>query len=135
MESSTRFGGEGSADGLLDHYRNPRNLGELPSADSVALVHNPVCGDMLRLALRVREGRIVAVRFKAAGCAAAIAACSAMTELVDGRPVADAARLQESDITALIGELPPMKTHALVLAREGLQRALAGLEGPAEGSA
>lgn len=126
---STRSDRQVHSEGLLDHYRNPRNLGELDDADAVAVVHNPACGDMLRLALRVEDERIVAVRFKAAGCAAAIAACSAMTQIVDGATLAEAAALRDRDITALIGELPPMKVHALVLAREGLQQALQRLAG------
>lgn len=109
---------------LLDHYRNPRNLGDLDDPDAVAIVHNPACGDMLRLALRVRDEQIVAARFKAYGCAASIAAASALTELVTGTSLQQAASLTDEDLTAVIGPLPPLKVHALVLAREGLRQAL-----------
>lgn len=114
--------------GLLDHYRNPRNLGELEDADAVAIVHNPACGDMLRLAVKVREGRIVAARFKAYGCAAAIAASSVATELLTGTSLRDAASIRDEDITGVLGSLPPMKVHAVVLAREGIQQVLERLE-------
>lgn len=110
--------------GLADHYRNPRNLGDLDDPDVVAIVHNPACGDMLRLALRVEGERIVTARFKAYGCAASIAAASALTELITGTSIRQAASLNDEDITAVIGPLPPLKVHALVLAREGLRQAL-----------
>jgi nitrogen fixation NifU-like protein len=113
---------------LADHYKNPRNLGDLEDADAVAIVHNPACGDMLRLAVRVRDDRIAAVRFKAYGCAAAIAACSVMTELIVGTSVARAASLTDDDITDVLGPLPPLKVHAVVLAREGIRQVLARLE-------
>lgn len=110
--------------GLDDHYRNPRNVGELEDADAIALVHNPACGDMLRLAIKVVEGRIVAARFKAYGCAAAIAASSVATELLWGTSLQQAASITDDDITAVIGPLPPMKVHAIVLAREGIRQVL-----------
>ena len=113
--------------GLVDHYRNPRNVGDLPEADAVALVHNPVCGDMLRLAIRVDAERVVDARFKAYGCAAAIAASSVATELIIGSSIDDAAAITDEQIVTVLGELPPMKTHAIVLAREGVQQAIARL--------
>jgi len=108
--------------GLEDHYENPRNLGELNDADAVALVHNPVCGDMLRLAVKWDGERITEARFKAFGCAAAIAAASVVTELLQGTSVHEAASINDRDIVAVLGALPPMKVHALVLAREGVQK-------------
>jgi nitrogen fixation NifU-like protein len=113
---------------LRDHYENPRNLGDLESADAVAIVHNPACGDMLRMALQVDDGVITAARFKGYGCAAAIAAGSVVTELIEGTSVASAASLTDEDITAVLGPLPPMKVHAIVLARETVSRALEQLD-------
>ena len=104
--------------GLLDHYENPRNLGDLDDPDAVAIVHNPACGDMLRLAVRYADGRIVDARFKGYGCAAAIAAGSVATELLIGTSLHEASSLSDGDITAVLGALPPMKVHAVVLARE-----------------
>lgn len=107
---------------LDDHYRNPRNLGELDHPDAVALVHNPACGDMLRLAVTVDSGHFTAVRFKAYGCAAAIAASSVATELIDGATIGQAALITDADIVEVLGPLPPMKVHAIVLAREGIRQ-------------
>ena len=104
--------------GLLDHYENPRNLGDLDDPDAVAIVHNPACGDMLRLAVRYADGRICDARFKGYGCAAAIAAGSVTTELLIGTSLQEASSLSDADITAVLGALPPMKVHAVVLARE-----------------
>jgi len=109
---------------LEEHYRHPRNLGEIEDADAVALVHNPACGDMLRLAIKVQGGRIELARFKAYGCAAAIAASSVVTELITGTSLADAASLTDEDIVAVLGPLPPLKVHAIVLAREGVRHVL-----------
>lgn len=109
---------------LRDHYENPRNLGDLDPADAVAIVHNPACGDMLRLAVRVEDGVITAARFKGYGCAAAIAAGSVVTELIEGTSLTSAASLTDEDITAVLGPLPPMKVHAVVLARETVSRVL-----------
>ena len=114
--------------GLLDHYENPRNLGDLDDPDAVAIVHNPVCGDMLRLAVRYEDGRICAARFKGYGCAAAIAAGSVTTELLIGTSLRQAASLSDEDITAVLGPLPPMKVHAVVLAREAVASVVAELE-------
>ena len=112
---------------LEEHYRNPRNLGDLDSPDAVAIVHNPACGDMLRLVARVAGDRFVEVRFKAYGCAAAIAASSVATELLQGVTLEDAVSISDDDIIAVLGTLPPMKVHAVVLAREGIQQLVARL--------
>ena len=114
--------------GLLDHYENPRNLGDLDSPDAVAIVHNPVCGDMLRLAVRYENGCISAARFKGYGCAAAIAAGSVTTELLIGTSLQQAASLSDEDITEVLGALPPMKVHAVVLARETVASVVAQLQ-------
>jgi NifU-like protein involved in Fe-S cluster formation len=113
--------------GLRDHYENPRNLGDLEGANAVAIVHNPVCGDMLRLAVTYESGRITAARFKGYGCAAAIAAGSVVTELLVGTSLDVAATLSDEDITAVLGPLPPMKVHAVVLARETIASVVAQL--------
>ncbi len=114
--------------GLLDHYENPRNLGDLDDPDAVAIVHNPVCGDMLRLAVRYEDARISLARFKGYGCAAAIAAGSVVTELLIGTSLQEASSLSDEDITAVLGPLPPMKVHAVVLARETIASVVAQLK-------
>ncbi|MFQ5745024.1 MAG: iron-sulfur cluster assembly scaffold protein [Acidobacteriota bacterium] len=112
---------------LLDHYEQPRNLGDLPEADAVALVHNPVCGDILRLAVQVTAGRIVEARFKAYGCAAAIAAGSMLTEMLTGASLEEAGAIREADLIEALGGLPPMRVHAAVLGREGIRELLVRL--------
>ena len=116
--------------GLADHYHNPRNLGDLAEPDAVVIVHNPVCGDMLRLVANCRDGVIVEARFKAYGCAAAIAAGSVAAELISGRTVDKAASIKDEDIRSVLGSLPPMKVHAIVLAREGIQSLVEQLRQP-----
>lgn len=117
----------GYSDTLIDHLENPRNVGDLADADAVALVTNPVCGDLLRLAVRVEDDRIVAARFKTSGCGAAIAASSMLTELLTGASLEEAGELSEGAIAEALGGLPPMKLHAATLAHEGVRQLLSRL--------
>jgi nitrogen fixation NifU-like protein len=109
---------------LLDHFQNPRNAGEIASADAAAEIENPACGDVLRLTLRVSAGRITQVQFKAKGCVAAIACGSALTELVAGKTLKEAQTLRREDLITAIGGLPQASTHAAQLALEVLVVAL-----------
>jgi nitrogen fixation protein NifU and related proteins len=109
---------------LLDHFQNPRNVGEVANADAVAEIENPACGDVLRLTLKVSEGRITQAQFKAKGCVAAIACGSALTELMAGKTVSDAKNLRREDISAAVGGLPQASTHAAQLAVDVLSVAL-----------
>jgi len=109
---------------VLDHFQNPRNTGELPSPDAVAEVQNPACGDILRLSLKMNDGRIVSARFKAMGCVAAMACGSALTEIVTGRSVREAQTLRRDEVLAAIGGLPQASTHAAQLAVDALAAAL-----------
>jgi nitrogen fixation NifU-like protein len=111
-------------DKILDHYQNPRNVGELEAADAVGLVENSACGDMLQLYLRIEEGRITRATFKTFGCAAAIAASSMLTEMIQGEPLEDVQQLRKEDIAAALGGLPPMKLHCSVLAEDAVRAAL-----------
>ena len=107
-----------------DRIANPRNAGELADANAVAEETNPVCGDRLRLALRVSHGRIEAARFLAYGCAPTLACGSVLTELVQDRTVAEAMRLTRKDLLDALGGLPSRKQHAAALAIETLRAAL-----------
>ena len=109
---------------LLDHFQNPRNVGEIAEPDAVAEIENPACGDILRLTLIVSEGRIAQVRFKAKGCVAAIACGSALTELLAGMFLNDARNLTREAISAAVGGLPQASTHAAQLAVDALSAAL-----------
>jgi nitrogen fixation protein NifU and related proteins len=109
---------------VLDHFQNPRNVGEISAPDATAEVQNPACGDILRITLKVSDGRIVASRFKAKGCVAAMACGSALTEIVNGKTVREARALQREQITAEVGGLPQASTHAAQLALDALSAAL-----------
>ena len=109
---------------VLDHFQNPRNAGEIADADGTAEIENPACGDVLRLSLKISEGRISAARFKAKGCVAAIACGSALTDLVAGKTLSEAQRLRREDVIAAVGSLPQGSTHAAQLALDALSAAL-----------
>ena len=101
-----------------DHLAHPRNAGELPDADAAAELTNPVCGDRLRLTLRIRDGRIIAARFLAYGCPPTLACGSALTEMLEGITTQEAARLTRQQIIHALDGLPARKTHAAALAIE-----------------
>jgi nitrogen fixation NifU-like protein len=107
-----------------DHIANPRNVGELDDANAVAEETNPVCGDRLRLSLRVRDGRIEAARFLAYGCAPTLACGSVLAEMVEGMTTADALLLTKREIAHALERLPARKQHAASLAIETLRAAL-----------
>ena len=109
---------------VIDHFQNPRNVGELPDANALAAVTNPICGDVLHLMLRIDMRRIVEVRFKTFGCEAAIAASSLLTEMIKGKTLAEVQEITPEMITAALGGLPKVKLHASALAEEALKEAL-----------
>ena len=109
---------------LLDHFQNPRNVGELTDADAAAEIENPACGDVLRLTLKINAGRITQAQFKAKGCVAAIACGSALTELILEKTLNDAGKLRREEIVAAVGGLPQASTHAAQLALDALSAAL-----------
>jgi len=113
---------------LLDHFQNPRNAGDLPDSDAVAELDNPVCGDVIRLGLKLRDGHIADVGFKAKGCVPSMACGSALTELVRGKTVEEASKIHSDDIIVIVGSLPQASSHAAQLAIDVLHAALAKLE-------
>lgn len=113
---------------LLDHFQNPRNPGEVSDADATAEIENPACGDVLRLTLKVRSGRIAEIRFKAKGCVPSMACASALTELVAGRTVDETRSLHRETLIAAVGGLPQASTHAAQLALDTLSAALSQLK-------
>lgn len=114
---------------VLDHFQNPRNPGDVAGADAVAEIENPACGDVLRLSLKIHSGRVAEIRFKAKGCVPSIACASAMTELIQGRPLTEARSLDRETLIAAIGGLPQASTHAAQLALDALSVALRQFEG------
>ena len=109
---------------VLDHFSNPRNAGVLENPDAVGVQSNPVCGDTMRLMLRIAEGVITEARWQTVGCPAAIATSSIASELVVGRSLADAAELTKEEIVIAAGGMPRSKLHCSVLAQDALRRAL-----------
>jgi nitrogen fixation protein NifU and related proteins len=113
---------------LLDHFQNPRNVGDLPGADTTAETENPVCGDVIRLSLRVQNGRIAEIRFKAKGCVPAMGCGSALTELAVGKTIAEARSLGSEDVKTAVGGLPAASNHAAELAIDVLRASLKKLQ-------
>lgn len=109
---------------VLEHFQNPRNVGELAGPAVIVEVSNPACGDVMRLSARVENGRVLEVRYQSRGCTASIAAGSATTELMAGRPRAELAKIDAIAIEAALGGLEPESKHAAVLCADAV-RALA----------
>ncbi|MBV8476460.1 MAG: iron-sulfur cluster assembly scaffold protein [Acidobacteria bacterium] len=109
---------------LLDHFQNPRNAGELENADAVAQLENPGCGDVVRLSLKLVDGRSLEVRFKAKGCVAAMACASAVAALAHGKTLREARALSRDDVLKAVGGLSEASVHASYLAIEVLSNAL-----------
>jgi nitrogen fixation NifU-like protein len=109
---------------ILEHFRNPHNAGNLADASAVVEVSNPVCGDTMRLSVRVRDDRVAEARFKAQGCVASIAAGSVLTDLLADRSLYDAREIKAEAISRALGELPPGTMHAAELAIDALTAVL-----------
>ncbi len=126
------------SDKVLDHFLHPRNVGEVENPDGEALIGNMTCGDALKLTFKLDENKkIKEARFKTFGCASAIAAASALTEMIKGMDVEEAAKLTNQDIADYLGGLPKEKMHCSVMGREALEKAISNYKGvpvaPAEG--
>jgi nitrogen fixation NifU-like protein len=112
------------SDKVLDHFRNPRNVGELEDADGVGTVGNPVCGDLMTIYIKVEEDRISDIRFKTFGCGAAIATTSMTTELAKGKTLDEALKITREQVAEELGGLPPVKMHCSNLAADALHEAI-----------
>jgi nitrogen fixation NifU-like protein len=110
---------------VMDHFTNPRNVGEIENADGVGLVGNAKCGDIMKMYLKIEDDVIVDCKFKTFGCGAAIATSSMATELIKGRTVKEALELTNSAVVEALEGLPPVKVHCSVLAEEAVKSALA----------
>ncbi len=109
---------------VMEHFRNPRNVGEMENPDGIGHVGNPVCGDIMELYIKVNNGTIVDAKFMTFGCGAAIATSSMVTEMVKGKSIAEALEISNRAVAEALGGLPPIKMHCSVLAEEALRSAI-----------
>ena len=112
------------SDKVMDHFMHPRNMGEIEDASGVGEVGNPACGDVMRLYLKIEDGKIIDAKFKTFGCGAAIASSSMTTELIKGKSIDEALQLSNEAVSEALGGLPPAKQHCSVLAEDALRAAL-----------
>lgn len=112
------------SDKVMEHFRNPRNVGEIENADGVGEVGNPTCGDIMNISLKIENNVITDAKFKTFGCGAAIASSSMATELVKGKTLEEAWDLSNKAVAEALDGLPPIKMHCSVLAEEGIHKAI-----------
>lgn len=109
---------------VMEHFQNPRNVGEIEDTDGVGEIGNPVCGDIMALYIKVKDDRIIDVKFKTFGCGAAIATSSMVTELVKGKTLNEAERISRNTVAEALDGLPPIKMHCSNLAADALHKAI-----------
>ena len=109
---------------VMDHFMNPRNVGEIENADGVGEVGNPACGDMMRLYLKVEDGKVVEAKFRTFGCGAAIASSSMLTEMIKGKSLDEARAITNRQVSEALDGLPPVKIHCSVMAEQAVKAAL-----------
>ena len=109
---------------VMDHFRNPRNVGEIPDADGVGTVGNPVCGDLMTVYIKVEDATLKDIKFKTFGCGAAVATSSMITELAKGKTIEEALKITRSDVADSLGGLPSIKMHCSNLAADALHAAI-----------
>lgn len=109
---------------VMEHFRNPRNVGEIPDADGVGTVGNPICGDMMTIYIKVEDDHIADIKFKTFGCGAAIATTSMITEISKGKTLDEAMKITRQDVSDELGGLPPVKMHCSNLAADALHEAV-----------
>ena len=109
---------------VMDHFANPRNVGEIENADGVGQIGNPVCGDVMRMSIKVEDDRIADVKFKTFGCGAAVATSSIVTEMVIGKTLSEAAEISNKAVAEALGGLPANKMHCSNLAADAMHIAI-----------
>ena len=109
---------------VMDHFQNPRNLGKMDDADGVGEVGNAKCGDIMKMYLKIKDGKIEDVKFNTFGCASAIATSSIATEMIKGQKIEDALKLSNKAVVEALDGLPPVKIHCSVLAEEAIKAAV-----------
>jgi nitrogen fixation NifU-like protein len=109
---------------VMEHFMNPRNVGEIEAADGVGEVGNPACGDMMRLYLKIEDNRVIDAKFRTFGCGAAIASSSMLTEMIKGKTVAEAREITNQAVADALDGLPAVKIHCSVMAEQAVKSAL-----------
>ena len=109
---------------VMEHFKNPHNMGEIPDADGVGTVGNPVCGDMMTIYIKVKENRLQDIKFKTYGCGSAIATSSMITDLAKGKTLEEALKITRANVADSLGGLPPIKMHCSNLAADALHAAI-----------
>ncbi|QQY80558.1 nitrogen fixation NifU-like protein [Keratinibaculum paraultunense] len=109
---------------VMEHFRNPRNVGEIEDADGVGVVGNPKCGDIMKMYLKIEDGIIVDAKFKTFGCGSAIASSSMATEMIKGKTIEEAMKVTNKAVAEALDGLPPIKMHCSVLAEQAIKAAL-----------
>ncbi len=113
------------SDEVMEHFKNPRNVGKIEDADGIGEVGNAKCGDIMKMYIKVKDNIITDVKFNTYGCASAIATSSMATELIKGKPIEDALKLTNQAVVEALNGLPPVKIHCSVLAEEAIKAAIA----------
>ena len=116
------------SDKVMDHFTNPRNVGEIPDADGVGKVGNPQCGDVMWMYIKVKDDIITDIKFKTFGCGAAIATSSMITEMAKGKSIEEARKISRGDVAEALDGLPPVKMHCSNLAADALVEAIKDYE-------
>jgi nitrogen fixation NifU-like protein len=109
---------------VIEHFKNPHNQGVIKKADAIGKVGNPVCGDVMKIYLKIKDNIIVDIKFETLGCAAAISVCSVLTDMVKGKTLDNAIKIKKDDIVKYLGGLPLVKIHCSMLGIEALQQAI-----------
>jgi nitrogen fixation NifU-like protein len=109
---------------VMDHFANPRNIGEIPDADGIGMEGNPTCGDAMQISIKVENGVIVDAKFKTFGCGAAIAVSSMVTEMVKGKTIEEALKISKEAVADALDGLPPQKLHCSNLGADALKKAI-----------
>lgn len=109
---------------VMDHFMNPRNVGEIPDADGIGQVGNPVCGDIMKMYMKIKDNVITDVKFKTFGCGAAVATSSMATELIMGKTLEEALEISNKTVAEALNGLPPVKMHCSNLAQQAIKAAI-----------
>ena len=112
------------SDLVIEHFTHPRNVGTITDADGIGMVGNPICGDLMKIFIRVRDNRIEDIKFQTFGCGAAIAVSSMVTEMVKGKTLEEALGISDETVAEALGGLPPTKMHCSNLGADALHKAI-----------